>query len=129
VTFSDPRGVVYLSMNVTPNPTGALSANDLVTLALQGIKTQIKNYQRVANSATTIVDGETWSQGAATGAISFPGQSSPVPGKIVVIADNHPAHALTTKGFIIAYATAGLFFDLIDHAYFQPLLHSFKFTS
>jgi hypothetical protein len=128
VTFTDPQGVVYLSIKVTPNPTGAVSASDQVTLAMQGIKTQTRNYQRVAISPTTSVGGETWSQGAATGDITIPGQSSSVPGKVVVIAANHPAHAGTTKSFIIAYATARQFFDLLDSAYFQPMLRSFTFT-
>lgn len=128
VTFTDPQGVVYLSIKVTPNPTGAVSASDQVTLALQGIKTQTRNYQRVAISPTTSVGGETWSQGAATGDITISGQSAPVPGKVVVIAANHPAHTVTTNSFVIAYATARQFFDLLDSAYFQPMLRSFTFT-
>ncbi|MDQ6644337.1 MAG: hypothetical protein M3Y76_07795 [Chloroflexota bacterium] len=128
VTFTDPQGVVYLNVKVTPNPTGAVSASNQVTLALQAIKTQTRNYQKVDSPPTASVGGETWSQGAATGDMTVPGQSSSLPGKVVVIADNHPAHAVTTNSFIIAYATAHQFFDLLDSAYFQPMLRSFTFT-
>lgn len=127
VTFSDPQGVVYLSIKVTPNPTGSVSASNQVDLTLQGIKTQTRNYNRVNVSPTRTVAGDTWSQGAATGDITVPGQSSSEAGKIVVLADNHPAKTLNTKSFIIAYATANQFFTLIDNAYFQPMLQSFKF--
>jgi hypothetical protein len=128
VTFTDPQGVVSLRLKVTPNPTGAVSASDQVTLALQAIKTQTRNYQRVDISPTTSVGGETWSQGAATGDMTVSGQSSPVSAKVVAMAANHPAHAGTTKSFIIVYATARQFFDLLDQAYFQPMLQSFTFT-
>ena len=128
VTFTDPQGIAYLSVATAPNPNGAIPATDLVNLGLQGFKSQAKNYQRLEVAPTTTVGGDTWSQGAATGDVTRSGQPSPVTMKVVVIADNHPAHTLTTDAFTIAYGTAQQLFDLAFSAYFQVMLQSFNFT-
>jgi hypothetical protein len=128
VTFNDPQGIAYLSVATAPNPQGAIPAPNLVNLGLQVFRSQAKNYQRLAVAPTTLVGGETWSQGAATGDVTRSGQPSAVTMKVVVIADNHPAHTLTTDAFTIAYGAGWLLFDLAFRAYFQGMLHSFTFT-
>lgn len=128
VTFNDPQGIAYVSIATAPNPKGAVSPPNLVNLGLQVFKSQAENYQRLEVAPITTVGGDTWSQGAATGDVTRSGQPSPVTMKVVVIADNHPAHASTTEAFTIAYGTGQLVFDLAFRAYFQGMLHSFKFT-
>jgi hypothetical protein len=119
VTFNDPQGIAYLSIATALNPHGAISAPDLVDLGLQVFRSQAKNYQRLEVAPTTVVGGETWSQGAATGDVTRSGQPSPETMKVVVIADNHPPPASTTEAFTIAYGTGWLVFDLAFRAYFQ----------
>lgn len=128
VTFNDPAGIAYLSIATAPNPNGVISAPNLVNLGLQVFKSQAKNYQRVEAAPVATVGGETWSQGAAIGDVTHSGQPSPVTMKVVVIADNHPASALTTDAFTIAYGTGQQVFDLALSAYFQGMLQSFTFT-
>jgi hypothetical protein len=128
VTFTDPQGIAYLSVATAPNPHGAISAPNLVNLGLQVFRSQAKNYQRQEVAPTTLVGGETWSQGAATGDVTRSGQPSPVAMKVVILADNHPAHTLTTDAFTIAYGTGWLLFDLAFRAYLQGMLRSFTFT-
>ncbi|MBX5449497.1 hypothetical protein [Thermogemmatispora sp.] len=129
VTFSDPEGIAYLSVHVQANPNGLISAQDQVTVGLQLFRSQVTHYQPVSVAPTTTVAGERWSQGAATGDLRVQGQPNPVPAKIVVLADNHPANSPQTRGFTIAYATAQQVFDLADEGEFQPMLQSFTFTS
>jgi hypothetical protein len=128
ITFNDPLGIAYLTIATAPNPNAAISAPNLVNLGLQVFKTQAKNYQQQEVAPTTTVGGDTWSQGAATGDVTRSGQPTPVTMKVVVIADNHPAQALTTDAFTIGYGTGQQVFDLAWSAYFQGMLHSFTFT-
>lgn len=129
VTFSDPQGVAYLTIQVVPDPNGLVSTTSEVDASLQIFKSQVKNYTRATVASTTSVAGETWSQGAATGNLTPKGATSPVLVKFVTISDNHPANTSSTQGFNIGYATATQAFDLANNAYFQPMLQSFKFTS
>lgn len=129
VTFSDPQGVAYVTIQVVPNPNGLISTGDQVNTGLQIFKSQAKNYTKVSVAPTTNVAGETWSQGAATGDVTPTGATSPVTAKIVVISDNHPANTSSTQSFTIGYATAAQVFDMANTTYFQPMLQSFKFTS
>jgi hypothetical protein len=128
VTFSDPQGIAYLSVHVQANPNGLVSTRDQVALGLALFKSRVTHYQRINMASTTTVGGESWTQGGATGDLTVKGQPAPVPAKVVVIADNHPANAPTTVGFTIAYATAQAVFDLAYEGEFQPMLQSFKFT-
>ena len=128
VTFSDPQGIAYMAIHVAPNPNGTIPATSQVDLGLQAFKSQATNYQKLDIAATTSVGGDTWSQGAATGDVKPAGQPSPVPAKIIVIADNHPANDLSTRSFSIGYATGQQVFDLANTGYFQPMLQSFKFV-
>lgn len=129
VTFTDPQGVAYLTIQVVPNPNGLISTSDQVNTGLQIFKSQAKNYTKVNVAPTTSVAGETWSQGAATGDIIPTGATSSVTAKIVVISDNHPANTPSTQGFTLGYATGAQVFDMANTSYFQPMLQSFKFTS
>jgi hypothetical protein len=129
VTFDDPQGVAYLSVKPTPNPGGTITAANQVSIGLQLFQSQAKNYQMVNVAPTTTIGGDNWSQGSATGDIMPKGQSTAVTAKIVVIADNHPAHSPATMGFEIAYLTGQQVFDLANSGAFQPMLQSFKFTS
>ena len=129
VTFTDPQGVAYLTIQVVSNPNGLISSSDEVNAGLQIFKSQAKNYTKVSIAPTTTVAGETWSQGAATGDITPTGTTNPVSAKIVVIADNHPANTSSTQGFTIGYVTGTQVFDAMNTTYFQPMLQSFRFTS
>lgn len=129
VTFTDPQGVAYVTIQVVPNPNGMISTSDEVNAGLQVFKSQAKNYTRVNIAPTTSVAGETWSQGSATGDVTPTGANSPVTAKIVVISANHPANTSSTQGFTLGYVTAAQVFDMANTTYFQPMLQSFKFTS
>ena len=127
VSFSDPNGIAYLAITSQPNPQGVISSSRLVDTGLQVFKSQVKNYQQVDSASSTTVAGDTWSQGSATGDITPEGQTSTVPAKVIVIADNHPANSLSTRGYTIAYGTGQQVFPLADSGYFQPMLKSFAF--
>lgn len=129
VTFTDPSGIAYFQIHAAPDPNGLVSSSNEVTLGLQAFKSQANNYQVQSVPSTTTLAGETWNQGAATGDITPSGQSSRVNVKIYIVADNHPASSVSTKAFIIGYATGTQVFDLANTGYFQPMLQSFKFTS
>lgn len=129
MTFTDPQGPAYLTIQVVPNPNGLISTSDEVDAGVQIFKSQAKNYTKVSIAPTTTVAGETWSQGAATGDITPEGATSPVTAKIVVISDNHPANTSSTQGFTIGYVTGNQVFDAMNTTYFQPIVQSFKFTS
>jgi hypothetical protein len=129
VTFADPQGIAYLSVKATPNPGGAISADNQVSIGLQLFKSQTKNYQMLNVAPTTTVGGDNWSQGSATGGLVPKGQTTAVTAKIVIIADNHPAGLPNTTGFEIAYLTGQQVFDIANSGAFQPMLISFKFTS
>ncbi|MEO6887889.1 MAG: hypothetical protein ABI324_02720 [Ktedonobacteraceae bacterium] len=128
VSFSDPNGIAYLAITSQPNPQGVISSSRLVDIGLQVFKSQVKNYQQANVASSTMVAGETWSQGSATGDITPEGQTSTVPAKVIVIADNHPTNSISTRGYTIAYGTGQQVFDLANGAYFQPILSSFRFV-
>ncbi len=128
VSFSDPNGIAYLAITSQPNPQSTIPASRLVDTGLQVFKSQAQNYQQVDSAPTTTVAGETWHQGSATGDITPEGQTSTVPAKVVVLADNHPASTLSTRSYTIAYGTGQQIFDLAKQGYFQPMLDSFTFV-
>ena len=128
VSFSDPNGIAYLAITSQPNPQGGIPASRLVDTGLQVFKSQVQNYQQVDIAPTTTIAGENWNQGSATGDFTPQGQTSTVPAKVIVLADNHPANSLTTRGYTIAYGTGQQVFDLANQGYFQPMLNSFTFV-
>jgi len=129
VSFTDPTGLLYLTITVQLNAQGATAPTDLVTMGLQVFQSQASNYQQVSIASTTTIGNETWSQGAATGNVTITGQVAPIATKEVVIADNHPPSSVTTKGYTIAYSASLSDFILVNQGYFQPMLQSFSFTS
>ncbi len=128
VTFADPQGIAYVTIHVMPNPNGIISTANQVELGLQGFKSQAKNYQQANISPTATLGGDTWSQGSASGEVKVNGQPTPVLVKTVILANNRPAQTLSTRSFVIAYATGQQVFDLADVGFFQPMLQSFKFV-
>ena len=129
VSFTDPTGLLSMTITVQPNAQGATSSDNLVNSALQVFQTQASNYQQLSVAPTTTISAETWSQGAATGDVAVTGQVAPVTMKDVVVADNHPAASSNTMGYTIAYSASVQDFSLVDQGYFQPMLQSFVFTS
>ncbi|MDQ2717090.1 MAG: hypothetical protein M3Z08_19475 [Chloroflexota bacterium] len=129
ITFSDPQGIAYLTVHVMENPGGFISPSNQVDAGLQLFQSRTSgNYHRLSVASTTSVGGDTWNQGSATGNLDVKGQSAPVPVKVVVIADNHPANAQNSRGYSIAYATAEQVFDLANEGEFQPMLQAFRFA-
>lgn len=129
VSFTDPTGLLSMTITVQPNAQGATSSDNLVNSALQVFQTQASNYQQLNIASTTTIGAETWSQGAAMGNVAVTGQVAPVTMKNVVVADNHPASTPTTMGYTISYSASVQDFSLVNQGYFQPMLQSFVFTS
>jgi hypothetical protein len=129
LVFTDSLGVDALSINVAPNPEGTQSPDTLVNLSLTTLEqtSVIKNVQPASDVPTTAtVGGDTWAQRGVTGTANLNGQD--VPGKLVVLADNHPASSPTTQAFEIYYVGPSLTFDATNPR-FQAMLQSFKFAS
>lgn len=129
VSFTDPSGLLSLTITIQPNAQGATAPTDLVDMGLQVFRSQASNYQQVSIASTTSVGNETWSQGAASGDVTITGQVAPVTMQEVVIADNHPPTSSITKAFTIAYSAEQQDFSLINQGYFQPMLQSFAFSA
>jgi hypothetical protein len=127
VTFADSTGIYNMTIVVTPNPGGAISADTLATTGITAVKTQLKNPQDGNLPATTTVGGDSWVQKSTIGGSTAAGTSVPL--EFVVISDNHPASSPSTKSFTIIYGTAQQSFASAKTSYFQPMLQSFKFTS
>lgn len=125
VVFSDPPGLSTLIVEYASNPGGELSATSAVDGGLSGFQGEAKNYEKIAIAPTTVVGGENWSQGAATGLTAYKGQDLGM--KFVVLADSHRAHSSPGRTFVIIYGTDNTVFDAASRAIFQPMLQSFKF--
>lgn len=125
--FTDPSGSYNLTIGSTPNPNGTKTADQLADGGIAGAKTNLKNVQTVDQPKTTIVGAQSWSQRAITGTSTLNGQSSDI--EATVLANNHPARATDTKGYVLVYVAAKDQFDQARTKYFQPMLQSFKFTS
>ncbi|HZR41200.1 MAG TPA: hypothetical protein VFB12_13835 [Ktedonobacteraceae bacterium] len=127
VTFSDITGITQLSVGVIPNPGGVAPTSAASGVVLNFFKGQAKNYKEAQVPSTATVGGESWDQSGATGDVTTAGTTANA--KLIVLADNHPAHANNTRLFVIAYGTATQLFDLQNSTAFQPMLQSFKFQS
>ncbi len=128
VVFTDTLGVDILSIAVTPNPGGTQSADTLVNVTLTGLEQSsvVTNVQSASDVPTTAtVGGDAWAQRGVTGTANLNGQA--VPGKLVVLADNHPASSPTTQAFEIYYVGPTATFDQTNPT-FQAMLQSFKFS-
>lgn len=128
VSFTDPTGLLSMTITVQPNAQGATSSSNLVDSTLQVFQSQASNYQQLNIASTTTIDAETWSRGAATGDVAVTGQVAPITMQDVVIANNHSTTS-TTMSYIISYSASVQDFSLVDNGYFQPMLQSFVFTS
>lgn len=126
VSISDGTGAYDLTIGVTSNPRGILSADRLADGSAAGARTQLKNPQTETIAPTASVGGDTWSQRAVSGTAQQGGQATLVKG--VVLADNHPASSASTQAFVIAIFAFKPVFDLAWTNYFQPMLQSFKFA-
>jgi hypothetical protein len=115
-------------IEVLPNPDGALTAHQEIENSLRTNTFNLIAYQRISIAPTVVVGGDIWSQGAANGDIVIKNRSLTLAGRMVLIADNHPANASATNMFVIRYAAAQSIFDIANVTYFQPMLKSFKFA-
>ncbi|HEX7734907.1 MAG TPA: PsbP-related protein [Ktedonobacteraceae bacterium] len=129
IVFTDAQQFNTVTVVAVPNPGGAVSASQQLTLGLAGAEKleNVSNVQPVSLPSTTKVGGETWVQSGVTGNVKVQGAS--VPGKLVGLADNHPANSPTTKTYEIYYGGPTLSFEQEDAQAFQPMLESFKFTA
>jgi hypothetical protein len=126
VSFIDASGVYNLAIVVSPNPNGITAASTVANKNIEEGKKRMKNPQTETLPPTTTVGGESWVQKSISGTEPINGQS--VDAQVVLISDNHPAHAANTQNFTIAYGTAKSLFATANTSYFQPMLHSFNFT-
>jgi len=126
VTFSDETTGYALTIVVFPNPNGITDARTVVNTDIESNKKAMKNPQTGTLPPTTIVGGDSWVQESISGTETSNGVSFDV--QLVVISDNHPAHSANTQNFTIIYSTDKSLFATANTSYFQPMLHSFKFT-
>lgn len=127
VAFSDPTGTYNLSVGTTPNSDGSVNAEQLVNGGITGAKANLKNVQSIAVPATTTFAGQSWTQRALSGMNTYQGQTTAVEANI--LATNHPDHASTTKGYVVAYVALKDKFAQAKSMYFTPMLQSFKFVA
>jgi len=126
IAFSDTTGVYALIIVVNSNPYGIVDASTFANKGIESGKKTMKNLQTETLPPTTTVGGDSWVQKSISGTETSNGQSVDV--HVVVISDNHPAKSANTQNFTIIYDTEKSLFATANTSYFQPMLHSFKFT-
>lgn len=127
VAFTEPAGNYNMTIGFTSNPKGAATPDQLAEGGISGAKTNLKNAQMIEMPATTMIDGQTWSERAVTGTNTVNGQSANV--EVVVLATNRPKANADTKGYLIVYVALKKNFDAGTNRYFTPMLKSFHFVS
>ena len=125
-TFTDSTGGIKMTITVTPDPNGTISADSVASAALQAAQVLLKNSKTVSVPSTTTIDGETWNQVSASGTQRLNNQDTDI--QVVVIATVHPANSLLSKSFTILYQAPVATFSQDNTTYFQPMLQSFKFA-
>jgi hypothetical protein len=125
VDFTNASELYHVTIILEPNSGGAIDASTLVNGSIDGIKKTMKTPKAESLPPTTSVGGESWVQKSISGTETSNGQDVTL--HIVVMSDNHPAHATTTQNFILLYGTTNSGFATGDTSYFQPMLKSFKF--
>ncbi len=125
--MTDSLGIYSMTVSVSPNPTGAISADQIANTSVVAAKRGIQNVKTVQIAASTSVAGQTWSQRAITGTTTINGGQANV--EIVVLATNHPNQSVDTKAFVITYETIQDTFTQAQSTYFLPMLQTFKFSS
>jgi hypothetical protein len=128
VTIREPQGLAFMVIEVLPNAEGTLTAHAEIENSLRTNTFNLIAYQRIKIATTAVVGGDTWSQGAANGDIVIKDRALTLAGRMVLIADNHPANSPATNMFVIRYAAAQSIFDVANVTYFLPMLKSFKFV-
>jgi hypothetical protein len=126
VSFSDASADQALVITVNPDPNDAVEASTVANESIAASKKQMENPQTEILPPTTTVGGENWVQKSISGTETLTGQSVDV--QLVVMSDNHPAHAANTRNFTIVYVAEKSSFATANTSYFQPMLQSFKFT-
>lgn len=129
VVFTDPQQLNALTIFFLPNPGGAVSASQqadagLITAEKTG---GLSQPQPVSLPATTTVAGESWAQRGVTGNVTSNGVTAPA--EIILLANNHPANAPTTRTYEIYYGGPAVSFQQESLLVFQPMLQSFKYTA
>lgn len=127
VVIGDAVGLYNMSIGPTANPNGVVSADKAADGGLTGTKANLQNPQSVKVPATVTLNGLTWSQRAVIGNSTENGQTVSI--ELVILVTNHPAHAATTKSYILVYGAEKSLFDQASQMYFMPMLLSFKFTA
>jgi hypothetical protein len=117
--FADSAQLYQFSASVTPDPNGALSADQIAQATVSAAETNLKNPQSVSVSATTTIDGKTWSQRGITGTKTKNGQT--VVAEVIVL-----AYVANNQAYFIVYGTAQPLFSTASTAYFQPMLQSLQ---
>lgn len=125
VDFTDASEIYHVTIMIESNAGGVANASTVVNASIDALKKTMKNPKDEPLPATTTVGGESWVQKSVSGTESSGGQNVDL--HIVVISDNHPAHATNTQNFTILYGTTPDSFASGDTSYFQPMLKSFKF--
>lgn len=126
--FEDATAGNAFTIVQTADPGGAASANTLADASIQAIaKTVLKNAKTENVTASTTINGVTWSQRAVTGDVVVNNQT--VPAKLVLLVAVHPASAVASQAFQLFYVAPTFTFDQVNQLIFQPMLQSFKFTS
>ena len=123
VTISDPSQLDTMTIVVTPDPNGLISADRTSTMATNNVRATMTNPQTLPVPATVTIGGDKWIQKAVSGTVAVAAV------QLVILADNHPANTLNTLNFTIVYGTNQAAFDGAVTSYFQPMLNSFKFSS
>ncbi len=127
VTFSDPAVATTFIVEELPNPNGTISSASAVDQGVNSLQSQGKNFKKIAIAPTVTLNGDTWNQSALTADSTQNGQTST--NKFIILSNNHPANALTTRTYLLTRSAPMKIFDLVDQQGFQPMLQSFKFTA
>jgi hypothetical protein len=125
VDFADATQLYHVTILVEPNPGGALDVSTVVNASIDQVKKIMKNPKGESLPPTTTVGGESWVQQSISGTETSNGLDVDL--HLVVLSDNHPAHAPNTQSFTIIYGTTNSGFATGDRSYFQPMLKSFQF--
>lgn len=125
VSLSDASGTYNMTVSLTSNARGQISADQLAKTSLASIKTALSHPQSIAMSPTISLAGTTWSQQAVSGMTLSNGVQ--VEREVIVLATNHPAHAANTRGVVLVYMGIKQSFAQARNTYFVPMLRTFTF--
>lgn len=127
VSLSDASGTYNMTVSLTPNAHGQLTASQLADTNLASVKTTLSNPQPVAMPSSVKLAGTSWSQRAVSGTTLSNGTQ--VEREVIILAANHPAHATSTKGVVLIYMGVKQTFAQARNTYFIPMLQTFTFLA